>query len=237
VKALAVAATVNEPWIADLAGRALAECSNVKEIPMYDQSKLSELIRFARVDAGSTVIDVYPGDGDWTRLFSDVVGPQGRVFSFVPAEVAHFKNDPVGGMQTLAKEPGRENVEAVSADLVAMPKATQPADVLWLHLFYHDLHTKLIQARGATAAHFNRAVYERLKPGGSYVIVDHAAAAGAGTSNAQSLHRRPSERRWRRRASCSMRKAPFSRTRTISTRSRCSTLRSRARRIASPIGL
>jgi hypothetical protein len=25
---------------------------------MYDQSKLSELIRFARVDAGSTVIDV-----------------------------------------------------------------------------------------------------------------------------------------------------------------------------------
>ncbi|HEX7680655.1 MAG TPA: methyltransferase, partial [Thermoanaerobaculia bacterium] len=29
---------------------------------MYDQSKQSELIRFARVDAGSTVIDVYPGD-------------------------------------------------------------------------------------------------------------------------------------------------------------------------------
>ena len=26
---------------------------------MYDQSKLSELIRFARVDAGFTVIDVY----------------------------------------------------------------------------------------------------------------------------------------------------------------------------------
>jgi predicted methyltransferase len=73
---------------------------------------------------GSTVIDVYPGDGDWTRLFSDIVGPEGRVYSFVPAEVAHFKNDPVGRMRTLAKEPGRENVEAVSADLVAMPEAT-----------------------------------------------------------------------------------------------------------------
>jgi predicted methyltransferase len=156
---------------------------------MYDQSKLSELIRFARVDAGSTVIDVYPGDGDWTRLFSDVVGPEGRVYSFVPAEVAHFKNDPVGRIRTLAKESGRENVEAVSSDLVAMPEATQSADVLWLHLFYHDLHTALIQARGATVAHFNRAVYDRLKPGGSYVIVDHAAALGAGTSDAQSLHR------------------------------------------------
>ena len=156
---------------------------------MYDKAQQSELIEFARVEAGSTVIDVYPGDGDWTRLFSDVVGPQGRVYSFVPAEVAHFKNDPVGLMRSLAKEPGRENVEAVSADLVAMPQVTQPSDVVWLHLFYHDLHTALIQARGATAAEFNRAVFERLKPGGRYVIVDHAASPGAGTSDAQSLHR------------------------------------------------
>jgi predicted methyltransferase len=162
---------------------------NHQEIAMYDQSKLSELLRFARVDEGATVIDVYPGDGDWTRLFSDIVGPKGRVYSFVPAEVAHFKNDPVGRMRTLAKELGRENVEAVSANLVAISEATQPADVLWLHLFYHDLHTALMQSKGATAAHFNEAVYEQLKPGGFYVIVDHAAAVGAATSDAQSLHR------------------------------------------------
>lgn len=156
---------------------------------MYDQSKLAELIRFSRVDPSATVIDVYPGAGDWTRLFSDIVGPEGRVYSFVPAEVAHFKNDPVGLMRTLAKEPGRENVEVISVDLVAMPQVTRPADVVWLHLFYHDLHTALMQAKGATAAQFNRAVHERLKPGGHYVIVDHATGAGVGTSNAQSLHR------------------------------------------------
>jgi predicted methyltransferase len=156
---------------------------------MYDQAKQSDLIRFARVDLGSSVIDVYPGDGDWTRLFSDVVGPEGRVFSFVPVEVAHFKNDPLGLIRALAKEPGRENVEAVSADLVAMPEVTQSADVVWLHLFYHDLHTALIQDKGATAAGFNGAVYERLKPGGFYVIVDHAAAAGSGTSDTRALHR------------------------------------------------
>lgn len=156
---------------------------------MYDPSTLSELLRFARVNAGSIVIDVYPGGGDWTRRFSDIVGPEGRVYSFVPAEVAHFKNDPLGSMRRLAKEPGRENVEAVSADLMAMREVTQPADMLWLHLFYHDLHTDLMQARGATAAAFNRTVYERLKAGGSYVIVDHAAAVGVGTSEAPSLHR------------------------------------------------
>jgi len=156
---------------------------------MYDQSTLSELILFARVDAGATVVDVYPGDGDWTRLFSNIVGPEGRVLSFVPTEIVHIKTDSVDRMRTLAEEPGQENVEVVSADLVAMPVAVQSADVVWLHLFYHDLHTALIQVNGATAAEFNRAVYRRLKPGGSYVIVDHAAAAGAGTSDTQSLHR------------------------------------------------
>jgi predicted methyltransferase len=156
---------------------------------MYDRSKTSELIRFARVDAGCTVIDVYPGDGDWTRLFSDTVGPGGRVYGFVPTEIADVKDDQVDRMRTLAREPGRENIKAVSADLVTMPEVTQSADVVWLHLFYHDLHTKLIQARGATAAGFNRAVYERLKPGGFFVIVDHADAPGAGTSDVQTLHR------------------------------------------------
>lgn len=156
---------------------------------MYDQAKQSELIRFARIEEGATVIDVYPGDGDWTALFSDIVGPKGRVYSFVPGELAHFKNDPVGQMEALAKEPGRDNVQPVSADLLSMSEATQPADVLWLHLFYHDLHTDLMRTKGANAALFNQAVFRRLKPGGFYVIVDHAAAAGSGTNDAQSLHR------------------------------------------------
>jgi predicted methyltransferase len=156
---------------------------------MYNSSKLDELIPFARVHAGSTVMDVWPGGGDWTRLFSDIVGPEGRVCSFVPAELAHFKSDPVGQMQALAKEPGRENVEVVSADLVALPGNPQSLDVVWVHLFYHDIHTALLQTRGANPARFNRAVHERLKPGGFYVIVDHVAAAGTGASRAESLHR------------------------------------------------
>ena len=156
---------------------------------MYDASKLVELRQFAQVHAGSTVMDVWPGSGDWTRLFSDIVGADGRVYSFVPAELAHFKSDPVGQMRALSKEPGRENVEVVSADLVALPESSPSFDVIWMHLFYHDLHTGPMQTRGATPSAFNRAVYERLKPGGFYVIVDHIAAGGTGASRAEPLHR------------------------------------------------
>ena len=83
--------TANAPWIATLHVARSSNAPTVTEIPMYDQSKLSELIRFARVNLGATVIDVYPGKGDWTRLFSDVVGPEGRVYGFVPTEIADLK--------------------------------------------------------------------------------------------------------------------------------------------------
>ncbi|MCP1737545.1 putative methyltransferase [Bradyrhizobium japonicum] len=53
----------------------------------------------------------------------------------------------------------------------------------------HLLLVEMDQMRKPTAAHFNRTVYERLKPSESYVIVADAAAVGAGTSDAQSLHR------------------------------------------------
>jgi predicted methyltransferase len=35
----------------------------------------------------------------------------------------------------------------------------------------------------------NRAVFQALRPGGVYVIVDHSARPGAGVSVAQTLHR------------------------------------------------
>ena len=71
---------------------------------MYDQSKQSELIRFARVGAGATVIDVYPAASRTTgRACSpDVVGPgKGGSFSFVP-----------GRSRPLQERSGRPDADA-----------------------------------------------------------------------------------------------------------------------------
>ena len=126
---------------------------------MYDQSKLSELIRFARVDAGSTVIDVYQGDGDWTRLFSDIVGPADESHSFVPGEVAHFKRSGSAACGRLRRSQAEENVQAVSADLRGDPEATSQQ----MSCRCTSTTIALIQAKKADGGQFNRAVYERLK--------------------------------------------------------------------------
>jgi predicted methyltransferase len=156
---------------------------------MYDQATLSELLRFAGVQTGLTIIDVYPGAGDWTRLFSETVGPEGEVVSFVPTEIADIKPEQAADLETLVATAGLYNTQVISADLVAVPGTTSSADIIWMHLFYHDLHTPLIQKRGATPTRFNAAVFDRLRSGGSFVIVDHAAAPGSGTRDTSSLHR------------------------------------------------
>jgi predicted methyltransferase len=63
------------------------------------------------------------------------------------------------------------------------PEATK-LDAVVMVLFYHDtVWLKTDRAK------MNRAVFDALKSGGVYGIVDHSARAGAGTSVAKSLHR------------------------------------------------
>jgi len=149
----------------------------------------ADMLAFAKVRTGETVIDIWPGGGYWTRLFSKVVGPTGKVYAYVPAEITGFKSDPLGLAKAVAAEPGRGNVEAVSDPLAAPPPAEllDKVDVAWTFENYHDTHDSFM--KGADVGAFNTAIFKLLKPGGLYVIVDHAAVAGSGLAHTEDLHR------------------------------------------------
>jgi predicted methyltransferase len=148
-----------------------------------------DLIAFAKVRPGDTVMDVWPGGGYWSRLFSDVVGAKGKVYAYVPAEIAGFKSDPVGVAKAISAEPDHANVEEVSDPLASPPppEFKTTVDVVWTFENYHDMHDSFM--KGADVDAFNRAVFQLLKPGGYYVIVDHAAEAGTGLVHTEDLHR------------------------------------------------
>jgi predicted methyltransferase len=44
-----------------------------------------ELAEFAQVKPGDTVVDLVPGSGYFTRIFSQIVGPRGHVYAVWPA--------------------------------------------------------------------------------------------------------------------------------------------------------
>ena len=57
-------------------------------------------------------------------------------------------------------------------------------DLITFFFFYHDT-TYMTVDRAA----MNKKLFDALKPGGTLIVADHSAAAGAGTSVAQTLHR------------------------------------------------
>ena len=149
----------------------------------------ADLVAFSKVKAGDLVVDVVPGGGYWTRIFSTVVGPQGKVYAYVPAEFAGFKSDPVAAAKAIASEAGRGNVEQTSYPLAQQrpPSAYNTLDIVWTFENYHDFHDSFM--KGADVGAFNQAVFNMLKPGGYYIIGDHAAAAGSKLKNTEDLHR------------------------------------------------
>src|SRR5512140_2548436 len=65
-----------------------------------------------------------------------------------------------------------------------VPPDAPPLDLVTLILNYHDISYQPVD-RDA----MNRKIFAALKPGGRYVIVDHAALAGTGITAGKTLHR------------------------------------------------
>ncbi len=146
--------------------------------------KPAELLAFAQIRAGQTVVDYIPGRGYFTRLFSNAVGAQGAVYSVVPQFLLDkFRDRP--RPPSVSLEPGHANVhDTVSSDTSL--NVPVKADLVWTSQNYHDVHI----AGGAKAtAQLNKAVFDTLKPGGLYIVLDHAAAAGQDDAAMAKLHR------------------------------------------------
>jgi predicted methyltransferase len=160
-----------------------------KDVAQDVSRKPAEIVEFARVKPGETVMDIWPGGGYWSRIFAKVVGPNGKVYSYVPAEITDFKNKPLDVAKAMAAEPGRGNIEVVSDPLASPPPANMEntVDVAFTFENYHDTYDPFM--KGADVAAFNRAVFKLLKHGGYYVVVDHAAPAGSGLAHTNDTHR------------------------------------------------
>lgn len=140
----------------------------------------ADMLRFLRIKEGDVIADIRPEEGFFTHLFAAVVGPQGHVYAFVPNQTAGREN---AFADALSATYG--NVTRVTGALETMT-FDRPLDVVFMGEEYHDF---VIPRFGVDVSAMNAAVYRALKPGGSFVILDHQAAEGAGVSVAGTLHR------------------------------------------------
>lgn len=138
--------------------------------------KPAEMLEFAGVKPGMTVVDLIPGGGYFTRIFAKAVGPKGVVYAVYPPprpSTDPAKPTPTPAAETIAADPAYANVKAVKTAPASF-SVPQKADVIWTSQNYHDLHN----IPNLDMATFNKQVYDALKPGGVFVVLDHVGAAG-----------------------------------------------------------
>src|ERR1700678_2122709 len=143
--------------------------------------KVPEVIAFIGVRQGDKVADII--SGRLTASLARAVGPTGKVYAVETAEVVKVHPQVLDMMQSLSTQS--PNV-IVSEDPVAsaLPGGL---DAVVIRQNYHDLYDKFMGPADVPA--FNKPVFAALKPGGVYVVLDHAAAAGSGIGATETLHR------------------------------------------------
>jgi predicted methyltransferase len=146
--------------------------------------KPAELLALAEVKPGQKVADFMMGGGYFTRILSAAVGPSGKVYAYQSSEFIKFRA--AYGTEQSSVAADYANVVPLTAP-IASAGLPDGLDMVLTVQNYHDLHLKAFPAGTADLA--NREIFKALKPGGLYVIVDHAATAGAPLSVADTQHR------------------------------------------------
>lgn len=175
------------------------------------------MLAFIGIHPGMTALDLSAGGGYTTELLARAIGPTGRVYgqsrppnpnAAARPAVAREGNSnpnlpppaaPAAGPRpspvALAEREARLRAAGVpAAPIVAVSRPFEDPvppelmearlDLVTLMFNYHDLGHL-----GVDRAAMNRAVFRALKPGGHYVIADHAGRPGTGISEAGTLHR------------------------------------------------
>ena len=149
--------------------------------------KPAEMLEFAGVKQGQTVVDLLPGGGYFTRLFSKAVGAKGMVYAVSPPPRPPqdpSKPAPTPAIDTLAADPNYSNVKSIHAPLQGGLSIPTQADVVWTSQNYHDVKN----VAGIDMLAFDKAIYNSLKPGGVFIVLDHVANPGDPNST-KTLHR------------------------------------------------
>jgi predicted methyltransferase len=137
----------------------------------------AEFLPFTQVRPGMRVLDVSTGGGYTSQLLALAVGPQGTLYAQAPQPGATVN-------KRLADHPQANFVLVARPFQDPVPPDAPPLDLITIVLNYHDIAYLPVDR-----ARMNKRLFDALRPGGHLVIVDHAARAGTGVADTQTLHR------------------------------------------------
>ena len=140
--------------------------------------KPAELLMLSGIRPGDKVVEFASFGQYFTAMFSSIVGPKGHVYMYDLPYTEAFSG---AKSRAFASAHANTTLEFVDYNTLQLPKNV---DIVFNVLYYHDLPLNNIDT-----ASLNKRIFEALKPGGIFFIVDHNAAPGSGTRDTKALHR------------------------------------------------
>jgi predicted methyltransferase len=139
--------------------------------------KADQLLPFIGAKTGMVALDMAAGGGYTTELLARSVGATGKVYAQAPRASDRLK-------QRL-ETPAMKNVTLLERPFDdPVPADVKGLDLVTFFFNYHDTtYMEVDRAR------MNKAIFNALKPGGLYVLADHAAKPEDGIAVGKTLHR------------------------------------------------
>jgi len=152
--------------------------------------KPEQVLAFAGVRPGLRIGELEPAGGYYTRILCKAVGPSGHIYAV--NFILHFSPQQLHrmGRRMMGPPPApKTDCDNVTYSVQAATALKLPADLdmVWTTENYHDFHNPEFGKPNIRT--FDRTVFDALKPGGVFIIEDHAAAAGTGAQDTNTLHR------------------------------------------------
>jgi predicted methyltransferase len=157
------------------------------QVALDAERKPAETVVFAGIKPGSKMMDLVPGGGYFTRIFSGVVGDKGWVYAYFPTETDAFLRKRIGADAKIERLfDAIPHTSILHASIMKL-SAPESLDVVFTAQNYHDFHDSFFGPADITVV--NKAIFDTLKPGGYFVVIDHSAAKGSGLRDTETLHR------------------------------------------------
>jgi len=152
------------------------------------RDKPAEVLAFAGLQPGMTVADIFGAGGYYSELVAHVVGPSGKVLLVNNGPYVAFAGDDLKSRFEKGRLPNVERSVVESCNLLL---GENTLDAAMIVMSYHDLYYADPKQGWPPidAGNFLDQVHRAVKPGGAFLIVDHAAKADTDKSAAQDLHR------------------------------------------------
>jgi predicted methyltransferase len=145
--------------------------------------KPAAVLAFFKVAPGQHILELFAGGGYTSELLQRTIGPTGTLYAQNTKEILEkFARAPWTARAAKPVMAKTVSVEQPIDDPV--PPGVHDLDAVITVLNYHDTVNMK-----ADRAKMNKAIFDALRPGGIYGIVDHSATAGSGTSATDTFHR------------------------------------------------